>query len=78
MHANFTDVYGADVLVVMRFLRYTLLYYEKSVGDHLLRYRLVETDGIQSHREWEDDWDFEALCDLLLEGFLKDLVVVRP
>ena len=35
MHTNFTDVYGADVLVVMRFLRYTLLYYERSVGDHL-------------------------------------------
>ena len=50
MHTNFTDVYGADVLVVMRFLRYTLLYYERSVGDHLWRYGLVETDGIQSNR----------------------------
>ena len=28
--------------------------------------------------EWEDDWNFEALHDLLLEGFFKDLVVVRP
>ena len=65
MHTNFTDVYGADVLVVMPFLWYTLLYYERSVGDHLWRYGLVETD-------------FEALHDLLLEGFLKDLVVVRP
>ena len=25
----------------------------------------------------EDEWDFEALHDILLEGFLKDLVVVQ-
>ena len=34
--------------------------------------------GYKVIEEWEDDWDFEALHDLLLEGFLKDLVVVRP
>ena len=28
--------------------------------------------------EWEGKWDFEALHDPLLKGFLKDLVVVKP
>ena len=35
------------------------LYYERSVGDHLWRYGLLETDGIQSHRgigRWMGFW----------------------
>ena len=43
---------------------------EDTASLRLTGYKVIE--------EWEDDWDFEALHDLLLEGFLKYLVVVRP
>ena len=34
--------------------------------------------GYKVIEEWEDDWDFETLHDLLLEGFFKVLVVGKP